>query len=229
MDTPIEDCVGICDIQYDSTITDVIEELYPNPPVPNPPVYIPTVSGLLPNNGVYTGGTSVTISGTNFVGVIDVKFGDDLATDVVVLNNTEITCVSPSHGSYEAVDVVVRNSYGSSSKMRILRNFYTQTKGLFVWGDNIFGEACQNPDIYESFSSPVQVGSGVDWSDVAIGKNSVYAIRSGKLYSWGQNDSGQLCVGDRLNRSSPIQVGLKLIGVEFLGKGWRFLFYRYKR
>jgi uncharacterized repeat protein (TIGR01451 family) len=55
---------------------------------------------LTPTAGPIAGGTTVTISGENFVpGLATVSFGGTAATNVVVLNNTTLTCVAPAHAS----------------------------------------------------------------------------------------------------------------------------------
>lgn len=66
----------------------------------------PTPTSVSPNSGTVAGGTSVTITGTNFTGVTDVKFDGNSATSIVVVNSTTITCDTPA-GSAGAVDVDV--------------------------------------------------------------------------------------------------------------------------
>jgi hypothetical protein len=81
----------------------------------------PTVTGLTPNSGPTAGGTSVTISGTNFVSGAAVTIGGSAATNVVVTNSTTITGVTPSHPA-GGVTVIVTNPDGQSSA---LTNGYT--------------------------------------------------------------------------------------------------------
>ncbi|MFM7259463.1 MAG: IPT/TIG domain-containing protein, partial [bacterium] len=57
---------------------------------------LPTVTSVTPNQGSTTGGTAVTITGTNLVGATSVKFGTTLATGVVVVNDTTITAFAPA-------------------------------------------------------------------------------------------------------------------------------------
>jgi len=66
----------------------------------------PTVSSVSPNNGSTAGGTSVTITGTNFAAGATVTFGSAAATNVMVVNSTTITAVAPA-GSAGAVTVTV--------------------------------------------------------------------------------------------------------------------------
>ncbi|WP_322788755.1 beta strand repeat-containing protein, partial [Sphingorhabdus rigui] len=66
----------------------------------------PTISSVSPNNGAIAGGTSVTITGTNFSGTASVRFGTEAATSFIVNSATQITAVTPA-GSAGAVDISV--------------------------------------------------------------------------------------------------------------------------
>ena len=68
----------------------------------------PTVSGVSPNSGSTAGGTSVTISGTNFVNGATVTIGGTAATNVAVNSGTTITATTPAHAA-GVVNVVVTN------------------------------------------------------------------------------------------------------------------------
>lgn len=72
----------------------------------------PTVTGVSPNGGPSTGGTSVTITGTGFTCVTGVKFGGTPATTFTVVNSTTITATSPPGTG--TVDVTVTNCNGTS-------------------------------------------------------------------------------------------------------------------
>src|SRR4029077_20107413 len=54
----------------------------------------PTVTSVSPNTGPATGGTSVTITGTNFVSGATVTLGGTPATSVVVASSTQITATT---------------------------------------------------------------------------------------------------------------------------------------
>ena len=71
-------------------------------------VLAPTVTSVSPNSGSTSGGTSVTISGTNFAAGATVTFGSAAATSVTVVNSTTITATTPA-GSAGAVTVTVTN------------------------------------------------------------------------------------------------------------------------
>lgn len=72
----------------------------------------PTVSSVSPSSGTLTGGTRVTIRGTEFGAGTVVLFGASAATDVVVVNSTQMTAVVPARSTAGAVDVLVRNVDG---------------------------------------------------------------------------------------------------------------------
>ena len=66
----------------------------------------PTVTSISPTSGSTAGGTSVTITGTNFITGATVTIGGSSCTSVVVVSSTSITCTTPS-GTAGGKDVVV--------------------------------------------------------------------------------------------------------------------------
>ncbi|MGD0381748.1 MAG: IPT/TIG domain-containing protein, partial [Acidimicrobiales bacterium] len=77
------------------------------------PSTTPTVTGVSPGAGPTGGGTSVTVTGTNFTGVTAVKFGTTAATGVTVNGATSLTVTAPAGTG--TVDVTVSASGGTSS------------------------------------------------------------------------------------------------------------------
>ncbi|MFH8809731.1 IPT/TIG domain-containing protein [Streptomyces hygroscopicus] len=65
----------------------------------------PVVTSVSPAQGPPAGGTSVTLTGSGFTGATAVRFGPSLATDVVVLSNTQITARTPPGSGTEKVTV----------------------------------------------------------------------------------------------------------------------------
>lgn len=57
---------------------------------------VPALSGISPNQGPTTGGTSVTLTGTGLTGVTAVNFGSTPATSFTVDSDTQITAVAPA-------------------------------------------------------------------------------------------------------------------------------------
>ena len=75
----------------------------------------PVVTGLAPSFGTTAGGTSVTITGTNFdSGATAVSFGGTAATNIHVVGDTSITCTSPAHVAGTA-DVTVTTPGGTAA------------------------------------------------------------------------------------------------------------------
>ena len=94
-----------------------------------------------------------------------------------------------------------------SSKTFGLTVYLTRPRELFAWGWNNSGQLGLNDIINRS--SPVQVGTGLDWSTFTTSSGgSTFGIKNtGTLWSWGSNTFGQLGFNDLINRSSPVQVG----------------------
>ncbi len=74
---------------------------------------LPAITGLDPSQGPTTGGTSVTITGTDFTGATSVTFGGEEATSFQVDYDTQITATSPAHAAGVA-DVRVTTPLGGS-------------------------------------------------------------------------------------------------------------------
>jgi hypothetical protein len=74
----------------------------------------PTVTHVTPKKGATGGGTSVTITGTNFSSPATVKFGATAALEVTVTSSTSIAAVSPP-GAVGTVDITVATSAGTSA------------------------------------------------------------------------------------------------------------------
>ncbi len=77
------------------------------------PIAAPSVTGLAPNSGYTSGGTQVTISGTNFTSATAVQFGSVPAASFSVVSPSQIVATSPA-GTAGTVDVVVTTPRGSS-------------------------------------------------------------------------------------------------------------------
>ncbi|MBN1321444.1 MAG: IPT/TIG domain-containing protein [Thermoleophilia bacterium] len=85
---------------------------------------IPTVTSITPNTGPHTGGTWVTIKGTDFTNGTVVNFGSGgyYGTNVTIDGFTTITCRTPAHAP-GTVDVIVVNQVGASSAAGTANDF----------------------------------------------------------------------------------------------------------
>ena len=77
---------------------------------------------------------------------------------------------------------------------------------LWAWGNNSWGTLGTSDLTHRS--SPTQVGSLSNWSQISSGGSHTAAIKTdGTLWSWGSNLSGQLGTSDLTFRYSPVQIG----------------------
>lgn len=90
--------------------------------------------------------------------------------------------------------------------------FYAiKTNGtLWAWGDGYLGRLGNGLGLNTTaYSSPIQIGSLTNWSQVSGGGGHAAAVKTdGTLWTWGFDAYGQLGNGTAINYSSPIQVGL---------------------
>ena len=78
---------------------------------------------------------------------------------------------------------------------------------LWVWGYNAYGQLGNNAS-GTNILSPIQLGVLSTWSKLSAGYAMSAALQSnGTLWTWGQNNNGQLGLSNTTNRSSPTQVG----------------------
>lgn len=74
----------------------------------------PTIASISPASGPVTGGTTVTVTGTNLTDASAVKFGPAAGTAVTVLSATRLTVNSPA-GSVGVVDISVTTPSGTAT------------------------------------------------------------------------------------------------------------------
>jgi IPT/TIG domain len=75
----------------------------------------PAVTKIEPGTGVAAGGTAVTITGSEFVAVTEVKFGSRAAASFKVQSSTEITAVTPPWTSGNAIAEVTVGTLAATS------------------------------------------------------------------------------------------------------------------
>ena len=83
---------------------------------------------------------------------------------------------------------------------------------LWTWGNNEYGRAGNPSGPNEGYSSPVQVGSGTDWLNIACsGHNTMGVKTDGTFWAWGRNQYGELGQGSASPSNAsfyePVQVG----------------------
>jgi formylglycine-generating enzyme required for sulfatase activity len=74
----------------------------------------PTISAVSPNTGSTNGGTTITITGANLTGTSRVQVGwANNATNIVVVNDSTVTAVTPATGTYGVKNVTVTTVAGT--------------------------------------------------------------------------------------------------------------------
>jgi hypothetical protein len=91
------------------------------------PVPAPTVTGISPSSGSTSGGASVTVTGTFFIGATAVSIGGVAATGITVVNSTTITCTTGAHAA-GVVNVSVTTPSGTGTGT----NLYTYALPLLL-------------------------------------------------------------------------------------------------
>jgi Domain of unknown function DUF11/IPT/TIG domain len=130
-----------------STLTDAFTFTVLLPPAP-------VAKSLSPTSGTTAGGTSVTISGTNFFSGDTVKFGSVAGTGVTVNSVTNITVTTPAE-SAGTVNLTVTDTNNQSS---ILTNGFTYT--------------VIPADVGVTLTGPAAVSSGTNFTYVITVTNS---------------------------------------------------------
>lgn len=126
----------------------------------------PTVSSVTPPSGDVVGGNSVTVAGLGFQTGAEVVFDNFFATDVVVVNDTEITCVVPAHQEQELVDVTVTNTDARFDVGEDLYDYTTDSSGDEPGGPGVppmislLGVGCASGSI-DPASGPIVGGTPI--------------------------------------------------------------------
>ncbi len=131
----------------------------------------PVLSSISPNQGLENVETPVTLTGSGFqdvgAGTPTILFGSIEATNVVVVNDTQVTCNAPSQ-SEGTVDVALTNTHGT---VTLLAAFTYHWKPTY---DTSFGTLLSS--FYDDDSSLVSFGFdfpfyGTNWSQGYLDAN----------------------------------------------------------
>jgi alpha-tubulin suppressor-like RCC1 family protein len=171
-----------------------------------------TVTAISPASGAQPGGTSVTITGTNFIDVTGVTIGGSALFNRTVVSSTQITGTAPAGANTGTQDVVVTSgSHGSGlcsgcftyeqaqpggSRNQITAGWdhtcaLTDAGAAYCWGSNTYG-TLGNGSRTNSLTA-VAVAGGLRFTAIVAGGWHTCALTgSGDAYCWGNNDKGQL-------------------------------------
>jgi alpha-tubulin suppressor-like RCC1 family protein len=127
--------------------------------------------------------------------------GDDRLTPVRVCktyNTGDGSCAEPFAG-------VVSFAAGDAHALAV-----TSDGALWAWGRNgngQLGDGCTIGSNCERSLTPRRIGTGTGWAEVAAGsKHSLALTKDGVLFTWGDNEHGQLGDGAPESRSTPAAV-----------------------
>jgi predicted outer membrane repeat protein len=140
----------------------------------------PTITTIDPASGPSTGGTMVTITGTNFVNEATVHFGTVAAASVSVVSETSITATTPPHEAGQ-VDVKVTNpdsqyatltngfSYVAAPTVTTHPSNQTVTEGQTA---SFTAAATGNPE--PTVQWQISTDSGTTWGDINGATSTTY-------------------------------------------------------
>ena len=116
-----------------------------------PPAGQPVIAAVHPSFGALTGGTALTIDGVNFTAPAVVLVGGKAATNVTVLNSSQIVCLTPFNSVYGTQPVVVQTAGGSATNLNSFAYGAERGKGIELVtgiGGNSYGVAVQGNYAY---------------------------------------------------------------------------------
>lgn len=114
-------------------------------PTPSP---APTVTSVSPTTGPTTGGTSITVTGTNFVSGATVFLGTVAATNSAVVNSTTMTATTPAQAA-GTVNVSVTNPDAQTGSLAQAFTYTSGPQPSVPAFDHVFIVALEN----QSFSA----------------------------------------------------------------------------
>ena len=175
----------------------------------------PAVTGITPNTGPTSGGTSITISGSGFSSGASVSLGGTLATSVVVVNSASITATTAPR-SAGVVDVVVTNSDGQSGTL--VQGFsYANPQASVPPFDHVFIVVQEN----QSFAN---VAGGMPYLNKLASRYGLavnyFANTHPSIGNYFWLTTGQVVTNDS-NFSGIVTVDNIVRQLNLAGKGWR--------
>jgi len=112
----------------------------------------PVVTSVTPNSGPSSGGTDVTIAGSNFKQGLSVLFDGTPASNIVRVSETRITCTTPAHFPALA-DVCVVNPEPAGSRSTLLSAFLYVSDEVVVSLPALTGDSGTTVDMPLSVSN----------------------------------------------------------------------------
>ncbi len=180
-----------------------------------PNVNPPTVASVSPSNGPTSGGTSVTITGTNFASGATVTFGTAAATNVVVVSSTQITATTPPNAAGAVTITVSVNGQNGN-----LTNGFTYTSPVSIGYAQVAAATPQAPTSTVSVTFPAAQTAG-DLNIIVVGWNDTTSIvqsvkdSAGNIYNLAVGPTAGSGVSQSIYYASNIAAGNNTVTVTF--------------
>ena len=79
---------------------------------------------------------------------------------------------------------------------------------LWAWGSNTWGALGIGTQTNIIYNTPTRIGTDTDWKKVAVGGKHSVALKTNRtLWSWGNNQQGQLGDGTNVSKFTPVMIG----------------------
>jgi alpha-tubulin suppressor-like RCC1 family protein len=176
-----------------------------NSPTPAPVVGLPNTARVSALTSSWEGSGALLGNGTYYDWGYNAagQLGDGTTADSAV----PVQVTLP-----EAVRQVFQGGSGAKNGQTVA---IVANGSVWAWGDNDRGQLGVGTRVSSDVPLRVDVPKGVTFVKVSSGGYASYAIdRSGRLWAWGDNKSGQLGTGSRIIMATkPVSVGVRLTQV----------------
>ena len=150
-----------------------------------------SIASVSPNQGIFSGGTAITITGSFLNGASSVKVGGVSATDVVAMNSTTVTAVTPA-GSVGPASVEVTGAKGTATASGAFTNISIVVP---AWATLL--EASPDPTVVTDANLRAAiVASGFAWRIKDTSSNIEMLLVPGGTFMMGCSPGDSECGGD---------------------------------
>ena len=178
----------------------------------------PTVTAISPASGLTSGGTTITLNGTNFFGASSVTVGGALATSVNVVSATVLTAVTPAGSIGSAVSVSVTTPGGTGT---LAGAFSYYEAGTLSWASVL--EALPNAAVVPDAAVRAKiVASGFPWRVRNNSSGIEMLLIPGGTFTMGCSASNSYgCSGDETNHQVTLSNAFYLGKTEVTQAQWQ--------
>ena len=178
----------------------------------------PTITAISPAYDLTSGGTTITLNGTNFFGASSVTVGGALATSVNVVSATVLTAVTPAGSIGSAVSVSVTTPGGTGT---LAGAFSYYEAGTLSWASVL--EALPNAAVVPDATVRAKiVASGFPWRVRDNSSGIEMLLIPGGTFNMGCSASNSYgCFGDETNHQVTLSKAFYLGKTEVTQAQWQ--------